>query len=259
MIEKITYDRVKIKNNYKRINIQFKNTKVKITNDILFEVQNENQLSYILDNTNYKCYVNSIKIYNKYKNNSRVIFKMPRINNFNLLKENTLVCEIGELTKNTFTDTYFNVVNSYCVNYLHSIGVKKVTLSYELTIDEINNLISNYKNRYKESPNIEVVVYGKPELMISKYCLLNTYINNEKNCNECSKDYYLVDKYNKKFALRSENCYMKILNHENINHLDKIKKLEDIGVSNFKIILDRESIEDIKLLIDALKISKNIL
>ena len=73
------------------------------------------------------------------------------------------------------------------------------------------------------------------------------------------KDYYLVDKYNKKFPIRSENCYMKILNYKDINYLDKIDKLQSIGVTNYKIILDRENIEEIKLIISALKIKENIL
>ena len=95
--------------------------------------------------------------------------------------------------------------------------------------------------------------------MISKYCLLNIYVNKEKVCNECTKDYYLVDKYNKKFPIRSEICYMKILNYKDINCLDKIDKLQSIGVTNYKIILDRENIEEIKLIISALKIKENIL
>ena len=69
----------------------------------------------------------------------------------------------------------------------------------------------------------------------------------------------LVDKYNKKFPIRSENCYMKILNYKDINYLDKIDKLQSIGVTNYKIILDRENIEEIKLIISALKIKENIL
>lgn len=259
IIKKLTDDRIRVKNNYQKNNVILNKSGIKITNDIFFEVQNKEQLEYILDNTDYKCYVNNALLYSQYKNNDRIIFKMPRINNSNIKNENTLISEIGEITKNTITDTYFNVVNSYYVNFLYNKGVKKVTLSYELTIENIENLIKNYKNKYNEEPNLEVVIYGKPELMISKYCLLNTYVNKEKICNECAKDYYLVDKYNKKFPIRSENCYMKILNYKDINYLDKIDKLQSIGVTNYKIILDRENIEEIKLIISALKIKENIL
>ena len=259
IIKKLTDDRIRVKNNYQKNNVILNKSGIKITNDIFFEVQNKEQLEYILDNTDYKCYVNNVVLYSQYKNNDRVIFKMPRINNSNIKNENTLISEIGEITKNTITDTYFNVVNSYYVNFLYNKGVKKVTLSYELTIENIENLIKNYRNNFNEEPNLEVVIYGKPELMISKYCLLNTYVNKENMCNECAKDYYLVDKYNKKFPIRSENCYMKILNYKDINYLDKIDKLQSIGVTNYKIILDRENIEEIKLIISALKIKENIL
>ena len=48
-------------------------------------------------------------------------------------------------------------------------------------------------------------------------------------------------------------------NYKDINYLDKIDKLQSIGVTNYKIILDRENIEEIKLIISALKIKENIL
>lgn len=253
ILKKITSDRININNNYKKEDIKYDSLKIDITNEIFFEITNEEQLKYIIENTNYKCYVNNINLYNKYKNTNRVILKLMRINNSNIKIENTLICEIGELTKNVYTDTYFNVVNSYYVNFLHKTGVKKVALSYELNFKQIEELINNYKNRYKYYPNIEMVIYGKPELMISKYCLLNTYINKEKNCSECKKDYYLSDKYNKKFPIRSENCYMKILNYKNINYLDNICKYKNIGVTNFRIILDNETIDELKLIIKSLK------
>ncbi len=258
IINLLNKDRVYFDNNFKVNKYEFKNSNIDITNDIFFDIQNEEQLKYILDNTNYKCYINNYNLYNKYKNTNRIILKMPRINNFNIRKENTIVSEIGGLYNNCFTSEYFNVVNSYFIYYLHSIGIKKVGLSYELTIEDIKNTIENYKNRYNSLPNLEFTLYGKVELMISKYCILNTYVNKEKRCSECKNDYYLVDKYNKKFPIRSENCYMKILNYENINYLDQINRLKNIGVTNFKIVLDNESIDEIKLLVDSLTINESI-
>ncbi len=256
MIEILTNNRINQKGNYLKNYYKFKNVNINITNDICFEIKTKEQIDYILENTNYICYVKDYLIYNKYKSNNRVIYKMPRINKNNVIMGNSLISEIGEITNNTISDTYFNVVNSYNVRYLHENGVKKVTLSYELNYNTLNQLITSYKNRYKESPNLEIVIYGKPELMLSKYCILNTYFKKDK-CNLCkSNDYYLVDEYNKKFPIRSEDCYMKILNYKNINMIDKIPELKNIGITNFKLILDNESIEDIKLIIN--KMHENI-
>lgn len=99
IIKKLTDDRIRVKNNYQKNNVILNKSEIKITNDIFFEVQNKEQLEYILDNTDYKCYVNNVVLYSKYKNNDRVIFKMPRINNSNIKNENTLISEIGEIIK----------------------------------------------------------------------------------------------------------------------------------------------------------------
>ncbi|MBP3635804.1 MAG: U32 family peptidase [Bacilli bacterium] len=259
MIDILTNKRININNNYYKEEYKFNNIKINITNDICFEINNEENLKYLLENTNYICYVKNYLMYNKYKSNNRIIYKMPRINKSNSSKENCLISEIGEITNNTISDTYFNVVNSYNVRYLHEQGVKKVTLSYELDHTLLKELVNSYRKRYNESPNLEVVIYGKPELMISRYCILNTYLKIDK-CNLCnSNDYYLVDKYNKKFPIRSENCYMKILNYNNINIIDKIDELRSIGVTNFKLILDTESIQEVKDLINYLKNYENVL
>lgn len=259
MIEILTNNRINTYSNYYKDGYKFNVINIGITNDICFEVNNEEQLKYILENTEYMCYVKDYLLYNKYKSNNRVKYKMPRINSNNSINEDCLISEIGEITNNTITDTYFNVINSYNVRYLHERGVKKVTLSYELDDDSIEQLIKSYKSRYNETPNLEVVIYGKTELMISKYCILNTYLAKGK-CSLCkNNDYYLVDKYNKKFPIRSENCYMKILNNENINMIDRLDELKTLGITNFKLILDNESIEEVKLLINCLKTYENVL
>lgn len=246
MIEILDNKRINNNKEYPINNYTFNNIKTNITNDIFFEVSNEKHLKYILDNTEYKLYVEDESLYNKYKDNDRVVFKLHRINNSNDKYKNTLISDIDEINKDLFSDTYLNVVNSYYVRFLHEKGIKKVTLSFENNINQIKDIVDSYKVRYNSNPNLEVIVYGKPEIMISKYNILDTY-------NKDYDNYYLVDKFNKKFKVKIENKYMKILNYENINNIDKINDLKNIGITNFKIILDNESIEDVKLIIDSLK------
>ena len=88
--------------------------------------------------------------------------------------------------------------------------------------------------------------------MISKYNMLNTY-------NLDDGRYYLVDKFNKKFPLIIKEDYMRLYNHESINKLEDIDELINIGITNFKIVLDNENKEDIKMILNALKVAKNIL
>lgn len=244
MIDLISKDR--LNSNNKNIK-EYKSNEIKtdITNDIFFEVKTEEQLKCILDNTNYKIYIEDIDLYNKYKSD-RVVLKSPRIKINN--KENVLISDIDNIGKNVITDVYLNVVNSYYVRFLHEQGVKKVTLSYELNNYQIKNIVDNCNKK----ANLEVIVYGKPEIMISKYNMLNTYnLDNDR--------YYLVDKYNKKFPLYIKDDYMRLLNCENINIIDNIDELINIGITNFKIVLDNETKEDVNIILNTLKRNKNIL
>ena len=248
MIELINNDRLK-NIDHKICNYKFNKIDTNITNDIFFEVKNEEQLKYILDNTNYKIYIEDEKLYNKYKQ-ERVIFKQTRLKYND--KENVLISDIDNINKNVITDAYLNVVNSYYVRFLLERGIKKVTLSYELNNYQIKDIVDSYNDRYKDKANLEVIVYGKPEIMISKYNMLNTY-------NLDDGRYYLVDKFNKKFPLIIKEDYMRLYNHESINKLEDIDELINIGITNFKIVLDNENKEDIKMILNALKVAKNIL
>lgn len=253
IIKLINDDRLRCNNEIIKQEYEFSDVNVLNTNDIFFEVRDENQLEYILNNTNYKIYTSNYILYKKYKETNRVIYKMPRINMLNKKIPESLICEIGELDKASITDTYFNVVNSYSVYYLHSIGAKKVTLSYELNTNQIKELYEKFINRYNIKPNIEVVIYGKPEVMVSKYCLLNTYLSKDNKCNICQDDYYLVDSKNNKYDIRTENCTFKLLNPNRINLISDMTELQDVGINNFKIVLDNETEEEIKNILELIQ------
>lgn len=248
IIKLINEDRL-YKNNYVVEDYKFNKVKTTITNDISFEMQNEDQLKYILENTNYKIYIEDEELYNKYKQD-RVILKVPRLKTNTL--DNVLISDIDSIKENCYSDVYLNVVNSYYVRFLHEKGIKKVTLSYELDNNQIKRIVDNYNNRYNDKSNLEIIVYGKPEIMISKYNMLNTY-------NLDDDRYYLTDKFNKKFPLYIKNNYMRLLNHEPINKIDEIDNLINIGITNFKIVLDNESKEDVNIILNTLKTNKNIL
>ncbi len=125
-----------------------------------------------------------------------------------------LVSEIGGLNlTNIHTDYSLNVVNSYTVAFLHSIGVKKITLSYEMTLSQIKTLIEKYQKRYETLPNIEVIVYGYIKIMTLKYNLFNDY----------KEAIYLKDRFNNSYRIRecsglTEVYYSKILDNRNFDY-----------------------------------------
>ena len=175
------------------------------------------------------CLVNSKEQYNQVKNESydiiystldipNTIKKYPKVmNDYPDNLKQALVGEIGVFNKyhqNIDTDYSLNVVNSYTVAFLHNLGAKKITLSYELNETQIIELISNYHQRYHKHPNLEVIVYGYPEIMISKFSL-NKYYNNN--------DLKLEDRYHNLYKIETTNDLMtiyhcKLLDNRNIDY-----------------------------------------
>ncbi len=148
------------------------------------------------------------------ENENDTIYKIPKVNydytKYTDTKE-YLVGEIGAFNrlKNVYCDYSFNVVNSYTVALLHSLGAKRITLSLELTPKQIESIYNNYVDRYKKKPNLEVIVSGYREVMTLK-TNLNKLYNNEK--------LYLVDRFNNKYRIRER---------DNITYIYEHKKFDD--------------------------------
>lgn len=206
-------------------------------------VRNEHQLLYSLNNNFSTIYVTDYKLYNKYRHHDNIYYRTSRLDKdtskFN--NEKLLVTELGALNKysenNTIiTDYYLNVVNysSYC---LLNKDANRVTLSAEFK--------DTNRNDYY---NAEVIIYGRIELMIMKYCPLNYLLNDAKlKCNVCKKHnkYYLKDQHNNLYPILNENNITHILHYKNINLIEKIKKYRKMGITNFRIELFDETEEDI--------------
>ena len=161
-------------------------------------------------------------------NIDNTILLLPRV--IDKYKENynkdVLVGDIGYFNKHKgcITDTSFNVVNSYTVAFLHSLGAKRVTLSYELTKKQIEILINAYEERYKAHPNLELVVEGYEEVMISKFSL-NKYFNNDK--------LYLKDRFNNLYKIKEKDNLMIIYNYK--KRKDFNLSYYDIGINSLRI------------------------
>ena len=138
------------------------------------------------------------------------IYKIPKVifdySKFDSDKE-YLVGEIGAFNrlKKISCDYSFNVVNSYTVALLHSLGANRITLSLELTPKQIENIVNSYSKRYNKNPNLEVIVSGYREVMTLK-----------TNLNKLYKDenLYLVDRFNNRYRIRERDNITYIYEHK---------------------------------------------
>lgn len=203
---------------------------------------------------NKSIYIKNIKQYNMIKNfnfesiymeedlfnkieDSRKILKIPRVQNKHKeYDQKILVGELGSVHKykNIDTDFSLNIVNSYSVALLHSLGVNKITLSYELEEYQIEEIITAYKNRYNKLPNLEVIIYGKEEVMISKFNILDYY--NIKNTG------FIRDKFKNLYRVISSDNLMYIYNFKP-RKIINYKNLYKIGVNSVRYnFVDEENV-----------------
>lgn len=140
------------------------------------------------------------------------IIRLPKVmdnyDNLDLDKE-YLIGELGGFNKlkNIRCDYSFNVTNSYTVALLHSMGAKSITLSYELTPKQIENIIKAYHERYDMHPNLEVVIYGMREVMTLK-TNLNKIYGDKIN---------LVDRFNNHYVIKDKNNLSIIYDYKLLN------------------------------------------
>ena len=213
-----------------------KNDMVMLLNDKRLYKINYVKSKYYIDLPNFKkeelitCYTNNINNLDKkydivYTDENCLPRVIDKYENYN----NVMIGELGGFNKcnNVTTDVSFNVVNSYAVAFLHSMGASCVTLSYEMTDTDIENLVNSYINRYNKRPNLELIVYGYPVLMCSKYSL-----NKEYNKNIL----YLKDRFNNKFRVITKNNIMYIYFYNKIDKYDK--KYYEMGINRLRFNLD---------------------
>jgi putative protease len=200
-------------------------------------------------------YAEDYNLYQSLKGDKRVVLAYSPVRKNKMAEDTVLVSDIGAIKEGKIANYSLNVVNSYTTAFLHSLGSKTVTLSYEMDIDKISLLINSYKVRYNKLPNLEVSVYGRIEAMVSEYCPLNTYIYKNGICNICKngRKYYLRDRFKNDYVLSFNNCIMTVYNYKKLNIIDNINKLIKIGINNFRLNFVDEDYEECSKIIKEVK------
>lgn len=220
----------------------------------------EEQLKTCLKLNVSNIYTTDSILYKKYKDKGNVYLRLERVNhNYkNYEGENLLITETGSITysdkNNVISDYYLNVANSSYIKYLLDKNIKRITLSIEMTQQHLKEL----NKSLKDLSCLEVIVYGRIEMMIMKYCPPNMLINNSKfPCQVCkmNKNYYLVDRNNEKYPLLHNNELTHILNYKPTENFD-ITEYKNLGIKNYRIELFDE---DSKTLENIIKKIQNLL
>ena len=104
------------------------------------------------------------------------------------------------------SDYTFNVMNIYSVYYLLKLGYKKVTISVELSNEEIIYLFTHFQEVFHFTPSLEVIVYDRVVVMNIKGNILDIPQN--------QISYYLKDYQNRCFPVVYRNGFTYIYHYE---------------------------------------------
>ena len=116
---------------------------------------------------------------------------------------------------NIIADTGLNIFNSESVAKTKEWGVKAVTLSYELSIEE---------SKFQSDLPLGIIAYGKVPLMTFKNCPLK----NGKTCDKCDKQGVLTDRMGIEFPVRCRMGYSEMLNSVPLWLADRKKELSHL-------------------------------
>ena len=150
------------------------------------------------------------------------------------------------------TDFSLNVVNSESVYKLHSLGVNRVTLSHEINKKQIEDLISNYYKENNGYPNLEMIVYGRADLLFTRYCPLKKM----NLCGKCKQNKYVIqDEYGSFPIISHSDCTTTLLNGKILNLIDELETINNIQTFRIQLTLENkeESINIINQFKDKLK------
>ena len=139
---------------------------------------------------------------------------------------------------NIIADTGLNIFNSESVKKVEELGLKAVTLSYELSLEE---------SRFASNLPKGIIAYGNVPLMTFKNCP----VRNGKTCKECDKKGVLRDRLGTLFPVRCRMGYSEMLNSVPIWLADKQPQLTEF---DFIILyFTNESRERVETVITAYK------
>lgn len=206
-------------------------------NNQIIPYKNEKSLiafCYTLEQYNACCDL-GIKAY--YKNYS------PYVNSKYPEYDEILIGNYGGLHfykgKNITCDYSFNVSNSNAIHELFINGASNVTYSYELSYQEIKDLALSYKDKYKEYPNCDLIIYGRQNLMTTKYCP----IKHLGKCPSCKENKYSLIDDSGEFPLIHEGCITHILNGKPLNIIDELHLYYDYA-NRFRLQFTTESYDE---------------
>lgn len=194
-------------------------------------IRNEQQYKIVKNFDIETIYTDNLELIKKDQN----LYYAPSKKENITLQKKLLIKDVGFLEK--YKDTHeiildygLNIANQSTIELFEKWNVQKMTLSLELTLEELN-----YFQDLKSHP-VEILIYGRViDMTLKKHPLIN------------ENGLILEDLKKRKYPVKvKEDKTVYIYHHEPINKIKDIKKYIDLGIRNFRIDFYEEEEKEIK-------------
>ncbi|MBO5309962.1 MAG: U32 family peptidase [Clostridia bacterium] len=135
--------------------------------------------------------------------------------------------------------TQANVLNSFAINFLAKMGIKRIILAREVGIEEIKAI----RKKIPADIELECFVHGAMCISYSGRCLLSNYLSgrdsNRGACVQACRWQYMITEITRhegnKYEIQEDERGTYILNSKDLCMIQYLKALRDAGVNSFKI------------------------
>ena len=150
-----------------------------------------------------------------------------------------LGCELAASGVDVVADYAVNCFNSHTATELFARGIRRITASVELTIDELRELVGPWSGE-----GFEVLVYGRPEGMTIEHCVLSAAFDRQPTtCRDlCVKKHPVVslsDPAGYTFPVATDSdCRNRLLHSRPIEGSEFIPRLLEMGIRSYRAVFN---------------------
>lgn len=150
-----------------------------------------------------------------------------------------LAWELASAGNDVVADYAVNCFNQHTAAELFGRGIRRVTASVELTVDELAQLVEPWKGQ-----GFEVVVYGRPEGMTLEHCVLSAAFDREPTtcrdlCVQKHPRVTLTDPAGYPFPVATDSdCRNRLLHSRPIEGSEFLPRLWRAGMRHFRVIFN---------------------
>jgi U32 family peptidase len=150
-----------------------------------------------------------------------------------------LVAELGQAGRDVVADYAVNCFNAHTAAELLRLGARRVTLSVELTADEMIEVAAPFASKH-----FEVFLYGRPEGMTIEHCVLSAAFDRQPTtCRDlCVRDHTnveLTDPTGYVFPVATDSaCRNRLLHSRPVDGSEYLPRLWNAGLRSFRAVFN---------------------